>query len=734
MAVSPADFELYSRATGAPIPRDPQERMRMAPEVYNFSRNFAREPSGFRKAANTAVKAAKLGSLLAGAYGVSQAFGPEVGAVASAVVDEVTKGNEKPVVEEKPRHQRTSTAVGGLGTKSMQIDRLKEGIKQDEEKIAALKGNETKNIRHPTPFREKMSDISNIGGIYDAVRTDSLRNELNDEFEEPYVRIPTKREPKRDLSAEADAKAAEILGGQLELFDEGNTRRYDRFEGAGLTTKGRTDTRGPLRRTAEDASLNRPIEKDILEGGVTATGAAVVKNAVDAANIVAGGEPMGNAVTNTVTQALGGVKEAALQKIAPYHALTESIQGGVETAQNVYEGIRGLGFGPGATVGQVLDFGAQQASRLPGVQPIAEIGGNVLEAMGQVATNMPIEVFFGLTGAVGGAAAMGVARGLNKTSKVGNTLIDQAGQVINKAQKVINSVKTDHAQIDSPGQDQKRIAPNKTIHTGGSIQGSEPGLGAQVDSGSPQTNRRREELRETFRKSLGTVPPEKREALIDQQLEKESNSKGLSQLKNFVSKVMSSEPKKEDGAVLISEPQEEDVPDWDPSVKYVRSDEGQQGPATHLIRRTAEQEANPRNRYKGAIGVSTDLENEPYRTDVYFRASPQATGGSGVQMRSYYSDDPAVGRQLEHDALDTTQRHRNPATGEDMYMMSDAQLKARSFMKSFNKRKAKGGLRIAVDDEGNPMRADDPWWGKEEQQQGSTEWVRSPDGKLRKKV
>ena len=87
MAVSPADFELYSRATGTPIPRDPQERMQMAPEVYNFSRNFAREPSKFQKAANTAVKAAKLGSLLAGAYGVSQAFGPEVGAVASAVVD-----------------------------------------------------------------------------------------------------------------------------------------------------------------------------------------------------------------------------------------------------------------------------------------------------------------------------------------------------------------------------------------------------------------------------------------------------------------------------------------------------------------------------------------------------------------------------------------------------------------------------------------------------------------------
>ena len=106
------------------------------------------------------------------------------------------------------------------------------------------------------------------------------------------------------------------------------------------------------------------------------------------------------------------------------------------------------------------------------------------------------------------------------------------------------SVMPDNKMQETTGNiliDQAGIAPNKTIHTGGSIQGSEPGLGAQVDSGSPQTNRRREELRETFRKSLGTVPTEKREALIDQQLEKESNSKGLSQLKNFVSKAMSSD-------------------------------------------------------------------------------------------------------------------------------------------------------------------------------------------------
>ena len=39
MAVSPADFYAYSRATGVAIPDEPEERARMAPEVLEFRRN-----------------------------------------------------------------------------------------------------------------------------------------------------------------------------------------------------------------------------------------------------------------------------------------------------------------------------------------------------------------------------------------------------------------------------------------------------------------------------------------------------------------------------------------------------------------------------------------------------------------------------------------------------------------------------------------------------------------------
>ena len=52
MPISPRDYELYSRMTGRPMPRDPEEKMRMAPEVYDFSRNFGREPNVLQKAGN----------------------------------------------------------------------------------------------------------------------------------------------------------------------------------------------------------------------------------------------------------------------------------------------------------------------------------------------------------------------------------------------------------------------------------------------------------------------------------------------------------------------------------------------------------------------------------------------------------------------------------------------------------------------------------------------------------
>ena len=74
MSVSPADFELYSRSTGTPLPRTPDERMRMAPEVHNFVRGqgYAKKTDIYRDVVRPAVR----GLVLAGALrSAADAFG-----------------------------------------------------------------------------------------------------------------------------------------------------------------------------------------------------------------------------------------------------------------------------------------------------------------------------------------------------------------------------------------------------------------------------------------------------------------------------------------------------------------------------------------------------------------------------------------------------------------------------------------------------------------------------------
>ncbi len=71
MPVSPRDFELYSRMTGAPMPMDAQQRMQMAPEVFQFSKNFAKKPNILEKTGNLIKNIGK--TTLMGAAGLAAA-------------------------------------------------------------------------------------------------------------------------------------------------------------------------------------------------------------------------------------------------------------------------------------------------------------------------------------------------------------------------------------------------------------------------------------------------------------------------------------------------------------------------------------------------------------------------------------------------------------------------------------------------------------------------------------
>ena len=73
MALAPADFYAYSRATGTPYPEDPEERAELAPQVLEFRRNQLR---GQQEESNVpgilGAVAAGLGTLAAGTYGLTR--------------------------------------------------------------------------------------------------------------------------------------------------------------------------------------------------------------------------------------------------------------------------------------------------------------------------------------------------------------------------------------------------------------------------------------------------------------------------------------------------------------------------------------------------------------------------------------------------------------------------------------------------------------------------------------
>ena len=71
MPVSPRDFELYSRMTGTPMPMDAQQRMQMAREVFQFTKNFAKKPNILEKTGNLIKNIGK--TTLMGAAGLAAA-------------------------------------------------------------------------------------------------------------------------------------------------------------------------------------------------------------------------------------------------------------------------------------------------------------------------------------------------------------------------------------------------------------------------------------------------------------------------------------------------------------------------------------------------------------------------------------------------------------------------------------------------------------------------------------
>jgi len=101
MPVSPQDFELYSRMTGAPMPSDAMSRMKMAPDVYKFTKDFARKPNLLEKTGNLVKTVGKIGLMGLG-EGYRQSQANEQRAIQESLRNSADKAEAESVTMENP--------------------------------------------------------------------------------------------------------------------------------------------------------------------------------------------------------------------------------------------------------------------------------------------------------------------------------------------------------------------------------------------------------------------------------------------------------------------------------------------------------------------------------------------------------------------------------------------------------------------------------------------------------
>ena len=128
MPVSPQDFELYSRMTGAPMPTDAMSRMQMAPEVFKFTKDFAKKPNILEKTGNLIKTVGKIGLMGLG-EGYRQSQANEQRAIEEQLRNKADVMESKAVAMDDPVQELASDAL----TSSEKAEKAKQ---------------ETANLRH----------------------------------------------------------------------------------------------------------------------------------------------------------------------------------------------------------------------------------------------------------------------------------------------------------------------------------------------------------------------------------------------------------------------------------------------------------------------------------------------------------------------------------------------------------------------------------------------------------
>jgi hypothetical protein len=132
MALTPADFAAYSRATGAPYPEDPEEKAALAPEVLQFRQNQLRAPQQESNPLAVLGTAALGLGALAGGVALARRFGLGAAKATASTqpsltqkgIQDVSAIGRQRAAEQTVRQARQERPAGIVQTDLSTVDKL----------------------------------------------------------------------------------------------------------------------------------------------------------------------------------------------------------------------------------------------------------------------------------------------------------------------------------------------------------------------------------------------------------------------------------------------------------------------------------------------------------------------------------------------------------------------------------------------------------------------------------
>ena len=152
MIVSPLDYELYSRVTGQPIPMSAAERMKMAPVVNEFTKNYTKAQNRGSMGRNI-LKIGALGALGAAAYYGTRDFGTPSQELGQDLVETSTASNLVQNAAEKAAASTATNTISQSITTNQTPEQSLENAAETSTPPSQLNINESveASVKKPTP-------------------------------------------------------------------------------------------------------------------------------------------------------------------------------------------------------------------------------------------------------------------------------------------------------------------------------------------------------------------------------------------------------------------------------------------------------------------------------------------------------------------------------------------------------------------------------------------------------